>query len=270
MKQTLNLKSIGNARELGGYRTTDGKSVKQGVLLRTSSLAALSPEDRTTLESVYRVAAVADFRMIVERESAPDPVLAGAENCFLPVMELQDFPGFDPELAKILADPNADRFALIKTSYEMGMLSDDLYVEFLFSPRGQEAYRNFFRLLLSLPEERAILWHCTDGKDRTGLAAMLLLTALGVDRDTILEDYLLTNEYNAAKLKVVAAGLERASLPPKLKELALFGAGAVMEQFMTNAMDAMDERCGCAVGYLEQVLGVGPAEREALRRKFLA
>ena len=269
MKQTLNLTSIGNARELGGYRTADGRTVKHCVLLRTSALASLSQEDRNTLETRYHVAVVADFRMSAERRHSPDPVLSGADNLHLSVMELEDYPGYTPELAKLLSDPNANRFELIRIGYEMGTLSDHLYVDFLFSERGKQAYRTFFQRLLSLPEDRAILWHCTDGKDRTGIAAMLILTALGVDRDTILEDYLLTNEYNAEKLKKVRVGLEHAPLSPELKELALFGAGAVMEQFMTNALDAMDERCGSPEGYLEQVLGVGAAEREALRLRFL-
>lgn len=268
MKQTLNLKSIGNARELGGYPAAGGKTVKHGVLLRTSALASLSQEDKTTLETVYRVAVVADFRMSAERQHNPDPTISGAENLSLSVMEMEDYPGFDPKLAKLLADPNADRFELIRVGYEMGTLSDHLYVDFLFSERGKQAYRAFFQRLLTLPEGHAILWHCTDGKDRTGLGAMLILTALGASRDTILEDYLLTNEYNAEKLKKVRAGLEHAPLSPELKELALFGAGAVMEKFLTNALDAMEERCGSPEGYLEQVLGVGAEEREELRRRF--
>lgn len=268
MEYTSILRSVGNARELGGY-AAGGKTVKHGLLLRTASLAALSPEDVERLENIYYVAAVVDLRMGPERDAAPDPVIPGAENRFLPVLEAADYPGYDPALMKQFNDPNADRLALLKTSYEMGMLSDRLYVDFLFSERGRGAYRALFDCLLVLPEGRACLWHCTDGKDRTGVASMLVLTALGASRETVMKDYLLTNGYNAQKLAAARSALERTALSPELRELALFGAGAVFERFMANALDAMDERCGSAEGYLTRELGIGEAERGELRRKYL-
>lgn len=268
MEHALKLTSVGNARELGGF-AAGGKTVKHGVLLRTASLAALSPEDKSILETTYRVATVVDLRMSVERELSPDPVISGAENVFLPVLEMADYPGYDPELAKRFFAPDADRLAMMKTAVELGMLSDRLYVDFLFSERGKTAYRGLFRALLELPEGRAILWHCADGKDRTGVAAMLILTALGAANQTILEDYLLTNAYNAEKLAVVRAGLERAPMTPELREMILFSSGAVHERFMTNALDAMTERCGSPEGYLARELGVGAAECDALRQKYL-
>ena len=268
MKHSIDLKSIGNARELGGF-PVDGKTVKRGLLLRASSLAALSAEDRRVLETVYRVAAVVDFRMSFERERFPDPVIAGAVNHFLPVLDVEDFPGYSPDLMKQYYDPGADKLAMLKTAAEMGMLDDRLYVNFLFSERGKSAYRALFRVLLELPEGRSVLWHCTDGKDRTGVASMLILAALGAGRRTILEDYMLTNEYNAAKLAAVRTGLERAPLTPELRELALFGSGAVIERFMSNALDAMDERCGSPEAYLSQELGLGAADLDALRNQYL-
>ena len=222
-----------------------------------------------SLKSVYRVAIVADLRMSLGREGSPDPILSGAENRFLPALEMEDYPDYDPKLAQSFFAPGADRLALLKSSYEMGMLSDRLYVDFLFSERGKAAYRALFDCLLTLPEGCACLWHCTDGKDRTGVASMLILTALGAPRETVMKDYLLTNEYNAEKLAAVRAGLERAPLTPELRELALFGAGVVFERFMANALDAMDERCGSAEAYLARELGVGERERDALKDKFL-
>ncbi|MBQ9721368.1 MAG: tyrosine-protein phosphatase [Oscillospiraceae bacterium] len=268
MEHAIKLKSVGNARELGGY-AAGGMIIKHSLLLRSASLAALSPEDGERLKNIYHVAAVVDLRMGMERDAAPDPEIPGAKNRFLPVLEAADYPGYDPALMKQFNDPNADRLALLKTSYEMGMLSDRLYVDFLFSERGKGAYRALFDCLLALPEGRACLWHCTDGKDRTGVASMLVLTALGASRETVMKDYLLTNEYNAQKLAAARAGLERAPLTPELRELALFGSGAVFERFMANALNAMDERCGSAEGYLTRELGIGKTEQGELRRKFL-
>ena len=268
MEHSLKLTSVGNARDLGGY-AAGGKTIREGRLLRAASVAGLSEEDRHTLETVYRVAAVVDLRMSTERRLAPDPEISGAASLFLPVMEMEDYSGYDPKLAKMLLEPGANRLELMKNAYEMGMLDEGLYTGFLFSDRGKAAYRGLFDCLLTLPEGRACLWHCTDGKDRTGVAAMLVLTALGADRETVMHDYLLTNEFNAPRLAAVRAGLARAALTPELRELALFGSGAVYEAYMTNALRAMDARCGSSEGYLARELGVGPAECAALRRKFL-
>lgn len=264
----MKLNSIGNARELGGI-IIDEKTVKRGVLLRTASLSALSPEDRMRLENDYHVAAVVDLRMSMEREQAPDPEITGARNIALPVMEGEDFPGFDEETARMLTDPKADRFELLRKSYEMGLMGEDLYVDFLFSHRGKKAWHDFFCCLFDLPEGGAILWHCTDGKDRTGVASMLILSALGAGHDTIIRDYMLTNQYNEKKLTAVQEGLKEAPLSPELKELALFGAGAVFESYMENALEAMRERCGSAEGYLTDELGLDAADIRQLRRKFL-
>ena len=265
MKQSIHLSSVRNARELGGY-AAGGKTVRYGCLLRTAALTNLSPEDSAKLQNEFHLAAVVDFRMNMERERAPEPVIPGAENCCLSLIEeTQDY---NPKLAKLI-QTDEDRFARLKAAYESGRISDKLYVSFLFTEHGKAGYRRFFDCLLSLPEGRACLWHCTDGKDRTGVAAMLVLTALGADRDTILQDYLLTNEYNAARLDAVRDGLESLLPTPELRELALFGAGGVFERYMTNAMDAMEERCGSAEGYLKQELGLNEAKLEILREKFL-
>ena len=265
MKQSIFLNSISNARELGGY-PAGGKSVRHGCLLRTAALTKLSPEDSKKLQEVYRVATVVDFRMNMERERAPEPVIPGAENRFLSLIE--ETGDYNPKLAKLI-ETEEDRFARLKAAYESGRISDKLYVSFLFTEHGKAGYRQFFDCLLSLPEGRACLWHCTDGKDRTGVAAMLVLTALGADRETILRDYLLTNEYNAPRLNAVRDGLESLLPTPELRELALFGAGGVFERYLTNAMDAMDERSGSAEGYLKQELGLDEAKLEILRNKYL-
>ena len=266
MRQSLNLTSVGNARELGGY-AAGGKTVRHGVLLRTGRLSRLSDEDRSRLQDVYRVAVAVDFRRGMEREQSPDPALAGAETLALSVM---DEPSTrNPKLRELYEDYEQNKLKRLMAAQASGMLGDDLYVKFLFSKQGRAGYRTFFDRLLSLPEGRACLWHCTAGKDRTGVAAMLVLTALGADRDTIMEDYLLTNEYNAELLEAVKDGLEDMLPSRELRDLALFGAGAVFERYMENALAAMVERCGSPEGYLRQELGLSDDELGRLRDAFL-
>lgn len=267
-KQAVLLFSVENARELGGYRVGD-TTIKEGVLLRAGSLARASMEDIHMLKDDYRLGALVDFRMELELKQEPDPEVPGASYHPLPVMELTDFPGVeDEELARFL-NSDMGRMEMIETSVERGMMDPNLYESFVMTERGKKAYREFFRVLLELPEDRAVLWHCTDGKDRTGVAAMLLLTALGADRETILSDYLLTNTYNAKRIQQMKFRVSSMKLDPETEKKMLFGMGGVFEEYLACAMSAIEEHYDSIENYLETELGVGENERQALRTKYL-
>lgn len=267
MEQSINLTSIGNARELGGFSVGDAV-VKHGVLLRTASLTSISDEDMDRLTKEYHLYAVMDLRMSSERKHAPDMDIPGVENLFFPVVELEDYEDGGVNMGRALADPDIDRFEIMKIAVQAGMLDEHLYERFLFSDRGKKAYRDMFATLLELPEGRSVLWHCTDGKDRAGVASMLVLAALGADRDVIIRDYMLTNVYNQKKIDEHREALRGSLLTPEYQEIAMFGYGAVYEKYMINALTAMEDRYGSTTGYISEELGVGEPELEELHRKF--
>ena len=271
MRQSINLKSVGNARELGGYPAAEGKRVRSGVLLRTAALVKLSPEDAQRLEREYHLAAVVDLRTEAEQRLQPDPHISGAQNYTLSIMEMRDIPGVTDEALQLYLDTRnqGDGMALLNMTLEMDLIDEFFYVTLLTSERGKAGYRRFFRLLLELEAEKAVLWHCTDGKDRTGIAAMLLLAALGVDRETILADYLLTNEYNARQLAMVQTAFAQRELNEHQRRMLSFVTGGVEAVFLDNAIAALEKRWGSVDGYLAAELGVGAAERRALREKCL-
>ena len=269
MIQTIALPGVGNARELGGY-AIGGRHIKRNVLLRTAGLERATLEALDGLQNKYRVQTVIDFRMNAEKSSQPDPAIPGAENIHLPVLEQEDMlAGVDPALIEKYADPNMDRMEMFDVAYESGMLNNQLYIQFLTGERGKAAFRGFFKALLELQEDRAILWHCTDGKDRTGCAAMLTLFVLGADRETVLEDYLLTNDYNAAKLDAIRRRIAPLNWPKKKVEALLFMSGGVSRVYMNNGINALVREYGTVEAYLAQALDVGKEEREALSRKLL-
>ncbi len=268
MEHSLNTSDLGNARELGGFLVGD-KKIRHGCLLRTASLSNLTSEDKRVLTEDYRLSCIVDLRMKDERHNQPDPDIHNVKNHFLPVMELQDFPSLGEEFVRIISDPTADRIKLMHMAYDTGYFNNDFYVRLILSERGKNAFRGFFECLLNLPEDHSILWHCTDGKDRTGLASMLILTALGADRKTIMEDYLLTNLYNKEKLDKARAGLAKMSVSDDFREVALFGCGAVYEYYMLNALKALDENYGSPSEYLKEELGIGKSECNELQKKFL-
>jgi protein-tyrosine phosphatase len=272
LKQAIELPGVGNARELGGYAIAD-KHVKSGVLLRSAGLDRASSEALERLESDYRLQALVDLRMSMEQTRLPDPQVPGATNYHLPVMEIQDFPvpeGLDPAAFDLLNDPKANKMKLFDIAYEYGMVGPDLYVNFVMGARGKKAYADFFRILLDLDDDRAVLWHCTDGKDRTGCASALLLSALGADRQTVREDYLLTNEFNAPLLAATQQRLAGRPMPQDKLDALLFMVGKVSEAYLNRAFDAIEQSYGSVEGYLRDELGVGAEETRLLRDKFLA
>lgn len=264
----INLPGVGNARELGGIKIGDQR-IKKGRLLRCASLAAITPEAIEILADKYHVADVVDLRMENERKSNPDPDIAGIKNHFLPVMEITDFPGVTPEGLEEFMKPGADRIKLLLESVEQGFLDDTLYTMFVSTDRGKAAYREFFHILSELPEDKAILWHCSDGKDRTGVASMLLLWALGASMDSILEDYLLTNKMNAQKIEMARLKIDQMPFSDEQKDIMIFGVGAVDSRYLYNAMKWMEKEYGSVNNYLEKELLADENMRIKLKEKFL-
>ena len=263
--QSINLKSVGNARELGGYYTTDGKQIKHGVLLRTAALNKISSDDLTRLTKDYNLSLITDLRMSYEAAAKPDPVIDGVKYVNLRVI---DENLFGKELEKKL-NIEGDAMERLRLIVDSGILSQDMYVNFISTDYGKKAYREFFRELINLPPERSLLFHCTQGKDRTGIAAMLILSALGVSEEIILEDFLLTNIFNADLI----AGQRKMLLSRGIKESELEKYMIILDEvnpkLMNKAIEWLKENYGSPLGYITKELGVSEAEIEALKAKFL-
>lgn len=268
LEKSISLQGVGNARQLGGYRIGD-KRIRDGILIRTAALNQATPEALEALQNKYRVQSVIDLRMSQEQNHIPDPAIPGAMNIHLPVIEMEDMlTDVDPKLIEPFSDPQMDRMVMFNMAYETGMLNEKLYTDFLLKDRGRVAYRGFFEALLDLQEGRAILWHCTDGKDRTGCAAMLVLLALGADRETVLHDYMLTNVYNAQLLEGIRQKVAPLGMPDEKLNALLFMSGGVAETYMDNAINALIREFGSVRGYLLE-LGIGEREISELRGRLL-
>lgn len=260
------IKSIHNARELGGYKTADERTVKSGLLLRTAALHGISDEDIKTLKEIYRVQHIIDFRMEMEMTGAKDPPIDGAQYHHLDVIDLsgllpQDMP--DTNISEL------DLIQLISMSEQLGMLEEDMYIGFLSTETGKKAYADFFRILLSADDDRAVLWHCTSGKDRTGLAAMLLLSALGVDEETIIEDYLLTNVCNAQRIAGTRQYLKAQGYEGAVVEKAVIVFDAVDERFMRNGIAYLKKTYGSVIEFIRDELYISQEEINILKEKYL-
>ncbi|MEV8095825.1 tyrosine-protein phosphatase [Kitasatospora sp. NPDC085879] len=217
--RSLGLRGAVNARDLGGYRTADGRVLKPGTALRADALNRLGEEDLALL-SDHGLRQIVDLRSLAEvREAGPDIVpglptaeIAAAELSATPVtveritadgITLHHLPVFAREfdiyvaLRNALADRDADKQRALLGGGRAEAMMVGLYRWFVTDTVARDRFATLIRLLAE-PDGTPLLFHCSAGKDRTGWAAALVLTALGVDRDTVYTDYLLTNERSAA------------------------------------------------------------------------
>jgi protein-tyrosine phosphatase len=253
-QRLLPLQGGRNFRDLGGYRAADGRTVKWGMLFRSGSMHGLTDADYRSLEGMG-IRVVCDFRD--RRERAGEPVVwptAAAPRVLSDDydLDMHFLPAGDPK-----SWTEAQAAAVMTASYPK------LLAQF----NGQ--YRRMFAELLA--GHAPLAFNCSAGKDRTGIAAALLLTALGIPRETVIEDYLLTNRYldHAA----LAAGTSApnpanpmAGIPPQVMKPLLAAAPA----YLKAALAVVDSHAGGANGYLRDELGLSPADLARLRDLYLA
>lgn len=168
-----------NVRGLGGYETVDGHKIKPKRLLRGAQLGHLTTADIQKLTKEEHLDQIVDFRTESEVAQLPDPEIKEVSYLHDPIMKdtgqstsMQDF------MANLSKLENPESY-LIQANQQ-----------FVTDPFARKGYRQFFDTLLA-NETGATLWHCTAGKDRAGFGTVLVLSALGVPKETVVKDYLL-------------------------------------------------------------------------------
>ena len=240
--------NIFNARDLGGLPAADGRRVKSGLLLRTAKLNSLTDADVARLEREFHVRHIFDFRDGSEVAAKPDRAIPGAALHALPVL---------PEL------PGNNNGDYLRLSPERVLeLMRGIYRTMARHEKSTAAYRGFFDTLLAHPGE-AVLWHCTQGKDRTGIAALLLLTALGVEEETAVEEYFLTNGPMGQKLAWLRTQNKDAHELAIMEKLLL-----VYPECLNEYLDAIKALDGSLMGYLQGRMGLTEANIQTLREFY--
>ena len=258
--QLIGLTSAHNARQLGGYRI-DKKSVKENLLLRTAKISELSEADSILLCEKYKVQCVYDFRGKEESLSAPDVVPGKARYLSLALSfsggESQTTPKFE----------NDEQMIGMLLQYaehpSVQAMCTGMYDLIFFEESSQEVYRRFFADLLTVnPEEGAVLWHCTQGKDRAGCASAMLLAALGADRELIMADFILSKDYYDPMVSQVKTETEA----QKTVINTLISANP---EIFGATLDKVDAKYGSLKNYLTECIGVTPEMMKVLRDRYL-
>lgn len=234
-----------NTRDLGGLIGLDGHRVKEGLLLRSGTLGFFGTEDdMLRLRSEYDLRLDVDLRNDTEISENPDPV------DLLPGVRYVHANILPDETVGITQEQGSKSFEELRRSIpdnDSRKVVQLLYPHFLTEAPGVAGYRALLKALVSC-SEGAALWHCSVGRDRCGLASMLVETILGVSWADIENDYLATNAY----------------APESVTRDSPASAAA-----LRSARDAVSERYGSPMGYITECLGISQKEIEILRSRYL-
>ena len=245
-----------NFRELGGYLADEGKHVRWGQIYRGIPTGKLTGEaDRRLLDSLG-LRLILDLRSSGEAKKEPDYVPDGAR--------LVQICGLCAEDGAEIAFAPGDIEKLMQTAEEGESISQRLYRRML---TGNKAFKELFRALEA--GETPILFHCSAGKDRTGVAAMLILLALGASDEVICADFEQTNACRKAEIDAVLAehAAEIAADPAcRVRYYAMAGVDPAAAPFV---LDTIRRKFGSAENYLETEYGLTPARLMRLRRMYL-
>ena len=245
-----------NFRELGGYPADEGKHVRWGQIYRGIPTGKLTGEaDRRLLDSLG-LRLILDLRSSGEAKKEPDYVPDGAR--------LVQICGLCAEDGAEIAFAPGDIEKLMQTAEEGESISQRLYRRML---TGNKAFKELFRALEA--GETPILFHCSAGKDRTGVAAMLILLALGASDETICADYAQTNVCRRAEIEaVMQEHADEIAADPSCRNHYYRMAG-VSPEAAPFVLDTIRSQFGSAENYLEAEYGLTPARLMRLRRMYL-
>jgi len=242
----IDFDGIVNVRDLGGIPAADGKKVKPGRLLRGAGLGKASDADLERLRSEFHLRHVIDLRDGSECRRNPNRAIPGVREHNYPAL---------PQLPR--KAPTMD------TEPDFDAVFRHIYADLAASDVTAAAYAKMFRVLLDCPDG-AVYFHCTQGKDRTGVAALLILTALGTDLEEAKKDYFLSN----VGLKDAMADPASMGARPwsrQTVEKLFFVFPEILDVYLNGIRDAW----GGLDGYLRGALGLTDAELDRLKREYL-
>lgn len=264
-EHSIGLYDVQNARDLGGYKTTDGRTVKTGLLIRSGRLSNASKEDIHILKDLYHLNAVVDFRIIRERIDSPDVKIDGVTYYTLPLVD--DKSPMVGGVHKRSAN-NQNPLSYFIDVIKQGHGKSDMYVKLFKSERFQKGMTSFFQILLNSDGEHSILWHCAAGKDRAGSAAALTLLALGVDKETVLTDFDLSNIAYNEWIQKRLTQVSRITRDPEILTVVRSLSGVNVD-YMRNAIDATILDYGNIENYLEVCMNVTKEDIVKLKDMYL-
>ena len=252
--EIVELEGAGNIRDIGGTPLEGGLVVRRGLIYRGSALCKMTDRDRETLFGDRGVSCVVDLRTGWERALKPDPEVEGVENLHIPFYDkdivgieyVKPLPGTKMIGSDFACDPDDFYRSMANplTSAQMGKVLDAVFSR---AAAGRPVYL-----------------HCSGGKDRVGVATLLVLTVLGAPEDAILEDYLFTNVHRDKNSQpIYERFLRLAGDEERAREIT--AAHRALPGNIAAFREAVDEAYGSMGAFLSDKLGYGEERCRLLR-----
>lgn len=252
--QSTALEGIHNFRDMGGYKTHSGKFVKRHLFFRSANLAKMTPRDKETLKQLG-IRTIFDYRDESEAEASPTPSIEGVQNIRVPAK------GAAPFKMPLTAKKDSRNYEFYN------QMDADIFTKFY----AQMPFNNpsFQRLMQLIKDESnlGLLHHCAVGKDRTGVGSALILLTFGVPRETIMQDYLLTN----GLLTPVVAQMEKRlkAAYPEMDMTVFHEIMSADEKYLQAVFEEIDTRYESEGDFLQDQFGISKQVRNDLQAKYL-
>ena len=246
-----------NIRDIGGLIGADGKSIKYGRLFRGGALTNLTEEDIKIVDA-FHLSDIVDFRSKDEFIYRPDYLFNNVTYHNLTTFEhehkKEDIKHDDGNLLWFMNQGDTGFEHLMRT-----------YRELVDTTEGQLAYRNLFKIIMS-ESNPVVYFHCSQGKDRVGIAAYLIESALGVSIDQIKEDYLLSNIAMEKRRDILIDGVKNRPFYNEQYRKDLLEVFSAKIEYLNEAIEIINTKYGGVISYLKNILNV---DIEKLRQMYL-
>lgn len=255
----IELNGVLNTRDLGGLKAEDGRQLRTGQIIRSGEIDEIDAEGMATLDEIG-VSTIIDLRTTLETtDPAQWPEGEGPERYNFYLME---------EDAQAIEDMRAAIKSGTAKAEDTEALFYDAFAEVPLD--HTEDLRRVFDVLLALPEDETVLLHCSGGKDRTGITTALVLSALGITREDIEADFLLSNVQKQADKKAaeIAAEVNEANGTNMTPE-AVWPTLGIRTDHLSTFYDSVSASYGSVDGYLRDGLGLTNEDLERLRDRYL-
>ena len=255
----LPIKSVRNPRDIGGYVGSDGRKIRTHRLLRTGNISEITPADEQYLLD-YGLRTIIDLRSPAECKQNPDKELDNIEHYAYPLSAEDNTGGHGLDMSKEFAEYRKDQYAGFK-------LMCRRYHHHILSKSAKQSFHHIIELIAE-NDDGAILYHCSEGKDRTGLVTIIILYILGVDMEVIRQDYLysnyMLNDYRAVRDQHFKQVGENDNFRANMRVL-----GSVANSYFDTSLITINENFGGLDSYITNELEIDDQMQELIREKYL-
>lgn len=255
----LPVKSVRNPRDLGGYVGFAKRKIKAHCLLRSGNISEITSQDEQFLLN-YGLKKIIDLRSPAECKQNPDKNLPGVTHYVFPLSVEDNTDGEGYDMSEEFARYRVDQYAGFRMMCER-------YRNHILVKSSQKSFHQVLQLIAN-SDEGAVLYHCSEGKDRTGLVTIVLLYILGVDMETIRQDYLysnfMLNNYRAVRDRRFKQAGENDKFRANMRIL-----GSVANAFFDTSIITINENFGGIDTYIVNELGINKEMQDTIKEKYL-